>query len=101
MLSVSVSCPSLSTLSVASIKVNKPDAIVTGWGGNLIVNVIRGDLAAMRSGGVTNVNAGGCLANNTFVSSVTDSSGSGGRCRVLLPREDTVGLQRRVLGRVQ
>ena len=74
MLNVPVSCPGLGTLSVGAIKVNKPDAIITGWGGNLTVKVIRGDLQTLRSsGGVTNVNASGCLANNTFVSSVTDT----------------------------
>jgi hypothetical protein len=74
MLNVPVTCPGLGSLSVGAIKVNKPDAIITGWGGNLTVKVIRGDLLTLRSSnGVTNVNTGGCLANNTFVSSVTDT----------------------------
>ena len=77
MLPVTVTCPSASTLSVASIKVNKSgaDSVITGWGGGLLVKIIRGDLLLMRStGGITNVNTGGCLANNLFLSTYTDTT---------------------------
>jgi hypothetical protein len=84
-LNVPVTCPSTATLSVASIRVGKtaglggaePDANVTidGWGGILSVSIVRGDLSALRSsGGVTNVESGGCIANAAFVASVADSS---------------------------
>jgi hypothetical protein len=83
-LNVPVTCPSTATLTVTSIKVSKPDlataepdsrASVSGWGGNLTVKVVRGNLATLRSsGGVVNVDSGGCLANSTFVSSVTDNT---------------------------
>jgi hypothetical protein len=84
-LNVPVTCPSTATLSVASIRVNKtggiggaePDnnATISGWGGNLTVSIVRGDLNTLRSsGGVTNVESGGCLANAAFVSSSTDNS---------------------------
>jgi hypothetical protein len=82
---VPVTCPSTATLSVASIRVGKtaglggaePDANVTidGWGGSLTVSIVRGDLNALRSsGGVTNVEGGGCVANAAFVASVADVS---------------------------
>ena len=76
MLPVTVTCPSLSTLSVASIRVNKSgaDSVITGWGGALIVKIIRGDLLTMRTAGVTNVNTNGCLANNLFLSTYTDTT---------------------------
>jgi hypothetical protein len=85
-LNVPVTCPSTATLSVASIRVGKtagsggvePDANVTidGWGGSLTVSIVRGDLNALRSsGGVTNVESGGCVANATFAASVNDVSG--------------------------
>jgi hypothetical protein len=84
-LNVPVTCPSSATLSVASIRVDKtgglggaePDANATigGWGGNLNVSIVRGDLIALRaSGGVTNVESGGCLVNGAFVSSAADTS---------------------------
>jgi hypothetical protein len=84
-LNVPVTCPSTATLGVASIRVGKtaglggvePDANVTidGWGGSLTVSIVRGDLGALRaSGGVTNVETGGCVANAAFVSSVADLS---------------------------
>jgi hypothetical protein len=84
-LSVPVTCPSTSTLSVAGIRVGKtagfggsePDSnvTITGWGGNLTVSIVRGDLNALRSsGGVTNVETGGCVANATFAASVADVS---------------------------
>jgi hypothetical protein len=82
---VPVTCPSTATLSVASIRVGKtsglggvePDGNVTidGWGGSLTVSIVRGDLNALRSsGGVTNVESGGCVANAAFVASVADVS---------------------------
>ncbi len=81
---VPVSCPTSSTLSVASIRVSKPDlataepdsrAAVSGWGGGLFVTAVRGDLGALRaSGGLTNVDSGGCLAAGGFSSSVTDNA---------------------------
>ncbi len=81
---VPVSCPSTSTLSVASIRVSKPDlgtvepdsrATISGWGGGLFVTAVRGDLGALRaSGGLTNVDSGGCLAAGAFSSSVTDNA---------------------------
>ena len=81
---VLVSCPTTSNLSLASIRVDKPgllgaepdtNATISGWGGNLSVKVVRGDLNALRSsGGITNVEAGGCLANGTFVASVADNA---------------------------
>ena len=76
MLPVTVTCPSLSTLSVASIRVNKSgaDSVITGWGGGLTVKIVRGDLLTMRAAGVTNVSTGGCLANNLFLSSYTDTT---------------------------
>jgi hypothetical protein len=84
-LNVPVNCPSTSTLSVASIRVGKtaglggtePDSNVTvdGWGGPLTVSIVRGDLNALRaSGGVTNVESGGCVASAAFVASVADAS---------------------------
>jgi len=84
-LSFPVTCPSTATLSVASIRVGKtaglggvePDGNVTldGWGGNLSVSIVRGDLNALRaSGGVTNVESGGCVANAEFLASVADTS---------------------------
>jgi hypothetical protein len=81
---VQVTCPSTSNLSVASIRVDKPgllgaepdnNATIGGWGGNLSVKVIRGDLNVLRSsGGITNVSTGGCLANGTFVASIADNA---------------------------
>jgi hypothetical protein len=81
---VPVTCPTTSNLSVASIRVDKPgllgaepdnSAAISGWGGNLSVKVICGDLNALRSsGGITNVSAGGCLANGTFIASVVDNA---------------------------
>jgi hypothetical protein len=84
-LNVSVTCPSTATLSVASIQVGKtgglggaePDANVTinGWGGNLTVSIVRGDLIALRtSNGVTNVSSGGCVANAMFTAFASDTS---------------------------
>jgi len=84
-LNVLVTCPSTATLSVASIQVGKtaglggaePDGNVTinGWGGNLSVSVVRGDLNALRSsGGLTNVETGGCVANGAFTAAVSDVS---------------------------
>ena len=81
---VSVTCPSTATLNANKLNVSKPSlvtaepdytATISGWGGNLTIKLIRGDLTALRSsGGIVNVDTGGCLANNTFVSSVTDNS---------------------------
>jgi hypothetical protein len=84
-LNVSVTCPTTAMLSVASIRVGKtsglggaePDANVTidGWGGNLTVSIVRGDLNALRSsGGVTSVEGGGCVADAAFVASAADVS---------------------------
>ena len=84
-LNVPVTCPSTSTLSVASIRVGKtgglggaePDgnATIDGWGGNLNVSIVRGDLSALRSsGGITNVESGGCVANGVFTASATDNA---------------------------
>ena len=83
-LNVPVTCPSTATLSVYSIQVNKPsltgaepdsNATVSGWGGPVGVKLVRGDLATLRSsGGVSNVDTGGCLSNGALVSSVADNS---------------------------
>ena len=77
-------CSCTPTLSVGKIVVAKPsittsepdyNATISGWGGNLSIKLIRGNLSALRSSsGITNVDVGGCLANNAFVSSVTDNS---------------------------
>jgi hypothetical protein len=82
---VPVTCPSTATLSAASIRVSKPsltgaaepdqNSAVSGWGGNLNVRLVRGDLTTLRSSaGITNVATGGCLVNNGFVSSFTDNT---------------------------
>jgi len=84
-LNVPVACPSTATLSVASIRVGKtagvggaePDGNVTidGWGGNLTVSLVRGDLVTLRSSaGLTNVATGGCVANGTFTAAVSDAT---------------------------
>ena len=88
-LPVSVSCPT-SSAGLGTVRVSKPGAGAPGaepennatisWGGSLTVQLIRGDLTSLRgTGGITNVDAGGCLANNAFLSSVDDNAilGSG------------------------
>jgi hypothetical protein len=88
-LPVSVSCPT-SSAGLGTLRVSKPGAGAPGgepennatisWGGALTVQLVRGDLTSLRgTGGITNVDTGGCLANDTFLSSVDDNSilGSG------------------------
>jgi len=83
-LNVPVTCPSTVTLTIPSIQVNKPTLVgaepdqtasVSGWTGSQNVRVVRGDLTLLRSSaGITNVNTGGCLNNNTLVTSVPDNA---------------------------
>ena len=87
LLTVPVTCPT-STAGLGTLKVSKPDLAgaepdsraTISWGGALTVQLVRGDLTSLRStGGTTNVDTGGCLANNVFLASVDDNSvvGSG------------------------
>ena len=82
-------------ISKPSLPGSEPDynATIT-WGGSLVVQLIRGDLTSLRgTGGVTNVDAAGCLANNVLLASVNDNSivGSGASYYLMkTPRSCTV-----------
>jgi hypothetical protein len=82
-------------ISKPTIPGSEPDynATIT-WGGSLVVQLIRGDLTSLRgTGGITNVDAAGCLANNALLASVNDNSvvGSGASYYLMkAPRSCTV-----------
>jgi hypothetical protein len=95
---VSVACPTNNNL--ASLRVSKPGAGAPGaepewdsaitWGGTLTVDLIRGDLAGLRSsGGVTNVSTLGCLANNLLSAGVSDNTPLGFLAYYLMKASDT------------